>query len=334
MIVALEVQIREPSDILSPNADLLKRVVLAISAFRSDTEVVRLLEQVFAHGISPFAGVLVVDSLTSGAIERAIDTNGWPVTFHNSQVNLGAAGNLRKRMELAARFDADWCYALNGDSEFKLETILALVRCGAGKRRVGAIFPARANSSADQRWSRAGTSFLPFRSPLTNEATPPAEREVAWASSNGALYHLEPARNGLFVWTDLWHAWEDMAYSWLLSVHGWKQIACSEAVFVDGYERRAVRLFGRRFHIHDKPPWLSYYSIRNLAIFVHRTKAGLAGWALVGSRLFQESALTIMYRDNKLARLTYLARGLVDGLRKRTGMTVSPTPTNPKGGAW
>lgn len=307
-----------------PSTASLKRVVLAISAFQSDEEVIPMLRQLFAHGDNPFSAVVVVDSLSSGAVQNAIEANRWPVHFFNAATNLGAAGNLCKRMEMAAQFDADWCYALNGDGELKLETVRALVTCGTGKERIGAVFPLRASSSAAQQWSAAGKSFLPFRSPLRRAQNAPDEQEVAWASSNGALYHLAPARAGVFVWTDFWHAWEDLAYSWLLSSNGWKQIVCNEAIFVDDYERRKVRMFGKNLYIHDKPPWLSYYSIRNLMLFMARTRAGGRGWGVVLWRLLQEACLTIIYRDHKLHRLIFLTRGFIDGLRHRTGITVTP----------
>jgi GT2 family glycosyltransferase len=304
--------------------DPLARVVLAISAFRSDSEVVEHLEALFAAGDSPFAGILVVDSLSSGVIEEAIRKRRWPVRFWNSDVNLGAAGNHAKRMELASGYDADWCFALNADGELNLDTMRMLAACGNGGDRIGAVFPRRLRPKRGNSWEGPRKKFLPLTKVAAPEPTAGGAEEVLWGSSNGALYSLRPPRDGLYIWTDLWMAWEDLAYSWLLWSHGWKQVLCRDAVFVDPYEHRPVSLLGFTFYIHDKPSWISYYSIRNLALIVDRTGMGARGWLVVWWRWFQESLLALLYKRPKRRRLLNLWRGLRDGMRGRVGMVVLP----------
>ena len=306
--------------------DPLKRVVLAISAFRSDSDVLGLLERLFAAGPSPFAAVVVVDSLTSGAIESRIAERGWPVFFWSADLNLGAAGNHAKRMEIASGYDADWCYALNADGELNLDTVRALVACASGWDRVGAAYPRRRRPKRGNSWEGPRRTFLPFSDVVAPAPADEEVEEVLWGSSNGALYSLGAPRGGLYIWTDFWMAWEDLGYSWLLWKQGWKQILCKEAVFVDPYEHRAVQLLGRTFYIHDKPSWISYYSIRNLGLFVSRTGMGGRGWLFVLWRWFQESLLVLIYKPNKWRRLGMLWRGLRDGVRGRVGMVIAPQP--------
>ncbi|WP_129793650.1 glycosyltransferase family 2 protein [Sphingosinicella sp. CPCC 101087] len=304
--------------------DPLRRVVLAISAFRNDAEVIALLEQVFADGESPFAGVIVVDSLTSGAIEAAIQVRGWNVQFWSASVNLGAAGNHAKRMELATHLDGDWCYAVNADGELNLAAIRSLVQWGERNGRIGAVYPRRRRPNRGNSWEAPRKAFLPCSAPPLRSRQPLSSEEVLWSSSNGALYSLDPPRAGLFVWTDLWMGWEDLAYSWLLWKHGWQQLLCPDAVFVDPYEHRQVTFIGRRIYIHDKPPWISYYTVRNLALFVRRSNAGVRGWLVVLWRWFQESVLVLLYKSEKRKRLKLLWRGLCDGVGDRVGMVTSP----------
>lgn len=80
-------------------------VALVIATFRQDEPVLRLLEDAFnADNKHPFAKIAIVDSLGSGAIERAIEERGWErVTYHNADHNLSSAGNLAMRLELAAQ---------------------------------------------------------------------------------------------------------------------------------------------------------------------------------------------------------------------------------------
>jgi GT2 family glycosyltransferase len=315
-----------PPTRLPPAGDPLARVVLAISAFRSDAEVLAHLEGLFAGADSPFAAVVVVDSLSSGAIGAAIRERGWPVRFWNADVNLGAAGNHAKRMEIAAGYEADWCFALNADGELSLDAIRALVACGDRGDRIGAVFPRRLRPKRGNSWEGPRRRFLPLTKASAPEPLAGEAEEVLWGSSNGALYSLQPPREGLYIWTDLWMAWEDLAYSWLLWKHGWKQILCREAVFVDPYEHRPVNLLGWTFYIHDKPSWISYYSIRNLALIVGRTGMGSRGWLVVLWRWFQESLLALLYKRSKRRRLLILWRGLCDGIRGRVGMVISPQP--------
>jgi hypothetical protein len=119
--------------------------------------------------------------------------------------------------------------------------------------------------------------------------------------------------------------WEDLVYGWQLASSGWLQLRCSDAVFVDDYEHRQVRLLGRRIFIHDKPAWISYYTTRNLALFVRRSNAGWRGWTLVFWRWLQESCLILLYKEEKRHRLKLLWRGLRDGFRGLSGMVSSPT---------
>ena len=309
----------------SYGADPLSRVVLAISTFRTDGEVVGLLEKVFQDGGNPFHAVVVVDSLSSGAIEAAIRRNRWPVRFWSADHNLGAAGNHAKRMEIAASYDADWCYAVNADGEVDLEAVRALVRCGSGAERVGAVYPLRKLVTRGGSFEAPHRTFLPMSSARL-DMTPSSSgaEEVAWASSNGALYGLGPPRAGLYVWTDLWLGWEDLSYSWILWRNGWRQLLCPDAFFHDPYEHRRVSFLGRPLYIHDKAPWIAYYTVRNLALFVRRSEAGLKGWLVVLWRWLQESLLVLLFRSRKLLRLRLLVRGLVDGIRGRGGMVTSP----------
>jgi len=305
----------------------LAKVVLAIAAFRSDAAVIALLQQVFAAPDRDFAAVVVVDSLGSGAIARAIADAGWPVRYDDASHNLGSAGNLSRRLEFAAETQAAWCFTLNADGLFDRALIADLVGTGdAGGERVGAVYPQR-------RYTRRGNAVI---APMTSiSATPRFETHAppdapdapdatAWDSSNGALYALAPVRAGLRPPADFWMGWEDLAYGWLLTQHGWTQLRSATATLADDYEYREVALFGRRLFITDKPAWYAYYVIRNLVLFSRRSRMGAAGARMVATRLGREVLLTVLYRTSKWQRLRLLAAGFVAGLRGRTGKARVP----------
>lgn len=278
-----------------------------------------LLTRVFADGVPRFAAVVVVDSLSDGRLAADIARTGWPVQYENAAVNLGAAGNLARRLELAAREDADWCFAVNHDGMVDAKLILRLATAAAALPRVGAVYARRTLIDRDN------SSFAPitsiFGTPTHSAAGEDLAQdvEVAWDSSNGALYGLAPVRAGTRVWTELWHGWEDLAYGWQLHNDGWKQYRVAGADYLDDYEYERVRLFGCSFHIARKPLWYAYYLVRNLVLIVRATKAGARGWLFIANRLAREIAFTLLFRREKVRRLSTLARGLMDGLAGRTG---------------
>jgi len=296
----------------------LARVVVAISAYRSDAQILASLTRIFAEGGRSFAAVVVVDSLSDGALARQIAQMGWPVFYENSNINLGSAGNLARRLELAASFDADWCFCINHDGMFDRALIAALAAKAVSESRVGAVYPRRA------LLDRANSSFKPITSFFATvshaaEGEDSEDVEVAWDSSNGALYGLAPVRSGVTIFKDLWQGWEDLAYGYQLREGGWNSYRLASVAFIDDYEYQPVRLLNRSFFITRKPPWLAYYLIRNIVLVVRRTGVGFVGWRFIAHRLSREVAFTLLFRTQKLLRLANLFRGLLDGLAGVTG---------------
>ena len=297
----------------------LGRVVLAISAYRSDEAVIALLRGVFDSGAAPFGAVIVVDSLSTGRIAGEIGRQGWPVQFENAETNLGSAGNLARRLALAAACDTDWCYTVNHDGEVDPAAVGRLLETARGQDRVGAVYPSRCYPNRGGTWDAGQRSLAPV--PMRGLREPPDRdgEELTWSSSNGALYSLAPVRTGLTVWADLWHGWEDMGYGWLLHRHGWRQLQSRDAIFNDTMEYRAIRLPGRVIHITDKPAWYSYYHLRNLILVTRRNRRGALGYLYILMRAAQEVLITVLWRGERRTRLRLLWAGARDGFAGRAG---------------
>lgn len=301
--------------------DSLACVALAISGYRSDDSVLALLRSVFAAGDSPFGTVIVVDSLGGGAISEAIAANGWPVTYINADRNLGSAGNLALRLETAAATGARWCYAVNHDGLVEPDQVRKLVAYGQSRPRVGAVYPTLVFSSGGNRVEkprRSLTTVASFKSePPRQEA---ACVEVAWSSSNCALYSLDAIREGLSVWADLWMGWEDLAYGWLLGKKGWLQLQCLDVLVVDSYEFHPVRLFGRTRYVASKPNWYAYYQMRNLILIARRS----GGEACTRSELLRRvvagvGGRLLLPRPGRLAWFGNFLKGIAAGMKGVTG---------------
>ena len=297
----------------------LAGVALAISAFRSDGPVLRLLRAAFAPDQPRFGAVIVVDSLGSGAIEETAGREGWPIRYVNSESNLGSAGNLDLRLRTAAGLGLEWCLALNHDGELDPGKVLRLVAHGRSRPKVGAVYPQMLFSRAGGRPDSPRRSFAPYT--LIAQRPEPSGGcvEVVWSSSNGALYNLDPIREGVGAWPELWMGYEDLAIGWELQRRGWSQLLCTDVTVSDDYEFRPVRVFGRTLHLAEKPSWYSYYQSRNLLLIGRRTKRSAIGAFSIVVRTLVDFGTILLFRDAKRERLRLMTRGLKDGMRNLTG---------------
>lgn len=306
----------------------LSDVCLAIATFRHDDEVIAMIDSVTKdRGRSPFAKIIVVDSTGTGRIPKWLaEQSRNDVRYHSFDRNLGSAGNLHQRLRLAAQTEATYCYGINHDGEADLQAIETLRRHADAQPFVGVVYPLRFRPNRGGVWDRSGKHgfALPFVG--SRERPDPSNplEEVTWASSNGALYALEPIRAGIHVWEDLWMGWEDLEYGMRLKQNGYKQFRCMDAVFVDNYEYRELEFFGRSFFITDKPAWYAYYSARNLIAATKRNNRGLLSLSILTLRLAQEAAVTVTLRNDKQQRTELLLRGIVDGVRGRLGKRAFP----------
>ena len=299
----------------------LAKVALAISAFRSDQAVSQMLETAFAQGPPGFGAVIVVDSLGSGAIARLVERNGWPVHYINSDGNLGSAGNLDLRLRTAADLGLEWCLALNHDGELDLGKVRRLVEHGRANRRAGVIYPQLVFSSAGGRRDSPRRTFSTYGMLDRGDDEREADScvEVAWGSSNGALYRLDAIRSGVSAWPELWMGYEDLAIGWELKRQGWLQLLCTDVEVTDNYEYAPVRLLGREVYLATKPSWYTYYHVRNQLLIARGTGGTAVGWASIFARAIVDVALILLFRDRKGERLRLLVRGAVDGLKGRSG---------------
>jgi GT2 family glycosyltransferase len=300
-------------------------VCLTISSFRNDASVERLLTAAHEGGDSPFARIIVVDSMGTGRIPELIAERGWSkVLYRSYHRNLGSAGNLSARLRLSAEEGANFCCALNHDGDLKVESVRRLVEFARENKMVGAVYPLRQIPSREGKFDVTGESWLPM--PSRGQRGAPTERakRVFWSSSNGALYNLEPVRKGLLPWGDLWMGWEDLGYGWLLERSGYTQYILTSAVVDDNYEYEPHDIGPWRVRITDKPAWYAYYQIRNLILVTRRNDRSFGTQAVVAGRVLLEYAVTTALRKSKLKRYRLLTRGLIDGLLDRSGKWLLP----------
>lgn len=295
-------------------------VAIAISAFRSDAAVISLLEVIFADLHPEVGAVIVVDSQGSGIIAETATARQWPLRYENANTNLGSAGNLARRMELAAETGAAWCLCLNHDANWEVDRLSALLSAAHSRPRVGAVYPILDHSPREPRWEDGRRHFRPSAGTRLSEIpTDEPAAEVLWSSSNSALYSLTPLAEDIAVMSDLWMGYEDLAYGVALFQGGWIQLSCRSAQLSQVFDYVPRRFLGRTLHIPDKPIWYSYYNIRNLILIWRRYGSEGVARRTVTWKLIQSCLRTLLFEDKKFARLRLLYLGFIAGISSESG---------------
>ncbi len=296
----------------------MTRVCMVISSFRNDAEVLALVAQ--ARELTDlFERVIVVDSLGhDGMAERVRAAAGeLPAEYVSAHRNLGAAGNLKERLQRAANTGATYAYALNHDAKLDASVARKLVEVANARPNAAATYPLRRLIARGNRYDVSGLSPWPWLSRSQRKLPTQRLLPAHWSSSNGALYRLDVVRAGHVPWEDLFHGFEDIEYGWRLEAAGYEQLMVSDAIVDDNYEFASHGPLRLPIYLVAKPPWLSYYFSRNLLMASRRSST--ARTAVATARIAFEMCVTVAARKNKLERLTNLATGVVDAVRGRGG---------------
>ena len=296
------------------------RVGIAISSFRSDDDVIGLLEKIISE-FWPFEGIIIVDSLGEGKIQNYIIRQKLKnIEYYNFNINLGSAGNLKERLSICAEKDWDFVLALNHDALVSKFTYLELLRY-THMEKLGAIYPLRYYKNKNF-YDYSGTSEVgPWRSfgkktPTKNHLIP-----CQWSSSNGALYSLTPVRKGLVPNKDLWMGWEDYLYGLDLKKSGYEQYIASNAICDDNYEFKEKRIGFSKIIMAFKPDWYDYYNTRNLWLICLFYHPSLMRIIRVLLRTILQFFVIIFLRSSESKKyiLILTCKGILDSLRKITG---------------
>ena len=296
------------------------KVGVAISCFKNDDAVIELVRKIISESW-PVEAIIIVDSLGGGKIQEHLDINKIKnAEYYNYDVNLGSAGNLKKRLLLSAKKDWDFVLALNHDALVTKLTLLELLKY-KDIPNLGAIYPLKYFPSK-KFYDYSGTREVgPWRS--FGEKSPSKDQLIPciWSSSNGALYNLKPVREGIIPDENLWMGWEDYLYGLDLKSSGYQQFLVSNALCEDSYEFRVKRLGFTRVVLASKPSWYTYYNTRNLFLICLFLHPGF----LRAFRIFLRSIMEFIYiclgwsRSTIKESLYLQLKGARDGFNKTVG---------------
>ena len=303
------------------------KVAIAISSFKSNPSAMGLVRRITNENWQ-CVYVLVVDSLGGSEFEEFISSNDLTgrVLYFNSDNNLGSAGNLNRRLEWANELGMDYVLALNHDAEITLAVYQALLDRADKQQKIGALYPLR-YLQGKRIYDLSGQKV--FSMTASGVSVKPVEDliEVAWSSSNGALYSMEPLRgpNKISPDASLWMGWEDYLYGIQLKNAGYSQWIVSSAETIDSYEYKAVKFSPAGKTIADKPMWYGYYDARNLILIaLHRLNAPALSAFIIFRVLLGLLLVSFKFKDNKKKAVSFCLAGIKDGLKNNSGKWLLP----------
>ncbi|MDD2719905.1 MAG: hypothetical protein PHH47_01180 [Gallionella sp.] len=298
------------------------KVAIAISSFRTNSSAMALVRKITAEKW-PCEYILVVDSLGTGEFEAFIASNGLTgrVLYFNSSVNLGSAGNLSKRLLWGCELGMDHVLALNHDAEITLQIYKTMLDRVDAHPRTGALYPLR-HLAGKGVYDFTGQKVFTLTAAGTVEKPSDEFVEMAWSSSNGALYAMEPLRGEQAICPDasLWMGWEDYLYGLQLKDRGYSQWVVTDAETVDSYEYKAVGFSPAGKTIADKPMWYGYYDARNMILIaMHRLKSPVLTVFVLFRVLLAMTLVPFKFKNDKWRATSYCLAGIWDGLRNVSG---------------
>ena len=296
------------------------KVGIAISCYKNDNDVIGLIDKIISESW-PIDAIVIVDSLGGDKIQDYIARNKMKnIEYYNFDVNLGSAGNLKKRLILSAEKDWDFVLALNHDALVTKVTFLELLKY-KDIPNLGAVYPLKYFPSK-KFYDYSGTKEVgPWRSFGEKSPTPDQIIPCIWSSSNGALYNLTPVREGIIPNEDLWMGWEDYLYGLDLKSSGYQQFLISNALCEDSYEFTEKRLGFAKVVLASKPSWYTYYNSRNLfLICLHLHPSFLRTFRICIRSLMEFTFICLGWGMTTIKEsLTLQLRGARDGINKIHG---------------
>ena len=293
---------------------------VAISSFKSDKDVINLVSKILSEDW-PIQGIIVVDSVGDSSISDFISEKGYKnVDYHNFNFNLGSAGNLNRRLLLSSKKNWDFVLALNHDALLTKSTLIAQLK-HIDNENLGAIYPLKFFPKKNF-YDFSGTKEVgPWRAFGPKEKPNDQVVEHIWSSSNGALYNLKPARDGILPNKDLWFGWDDYLYGLDLKKAGYIQYVATNAVCEDNYEFEDRKLGPLRLKLSIKPAWYHYYRTRNLWWIACYKHPSLFRISRVIIRTLAETLSIFLgwEQENKLLAIKYQFFGFVHGIFNKMG---------------
>lgn len=255
----------------------------------------------------PPATIIVVDNGGDVTADDLVDPSG--VVLLSPGSNTGAAGGFALGAQAAADRGAEWAYLINDDDRPRPDAIERLLSLAAvaGERTMvmgwvslsGTVVATGARLDGGLRYPN-----------VANAADGPYEVDVA--TFGGLLVPTEAVRQVGPPRADFFMMWEEYEFCLRARAAGWRITVLPEPlVDIDGLPP------GSRSR-----PWRAYYEARNSLITLREHGRRRDRWWWLKRQVKYLAAA--LPASDRMARVKMRSRGMIDGMRGRTGRTVEP----------
>jgi rhamnosyltransferase len=256
--------------------------------------------------------VIVVDNASTDGTNEFLSEHYPTVKLIRLSSNEGVAGGYSVGVEYALSRNYDWVWMLDQDSRplpSTVENLLAAYKSFTAREKLGLIAPLPINAAT-------GAPYPVF---LWKGG------QVDMVISSGSLIRSEavvkaglPRRDFFIDFVDYEHCLRLRRSGFLIGVVN----QCTMPHTIG--QPRTVNFLGKPMNWITHTPWRDYYKVRNRAFVVWHQLPDLRAKAFVIRKLLIQLIGTLFFDSEKATRITFMLRGLWDGIRGRLGSPVRP----------
>ncbi len=256
----------------------------------------------------PPCSIVIVDNGGDVVLTDFEDQSG--IVLVSPGDNTGAAGGFALGMQAATDADHHWVYLINDDDRPRaraIELLLALATSGASPTMAMGWVNLSGRVIASGALLRHGLEYPD----IADVGDQPYAADVS--TFGGLLVPTAVIRNVGVPRADFFMMWEEYEFCLRAARAGWGIMVLPEPlVDIDGMPP------GARYR-----PWRTYYEARNSLITLR--EYGSIGSLLWWSKRQLKYMLASLRAPDRWQRVAMRSRGIIDGMRGRTGRTVEPS---------
>ena len=271
------------------------------------------------------AEVLIVDNSESeaGVTSAAAVGRAYGCAVLRNPRNMGVAVAQNLGLRAARLRGFRYALLLDQDSYPEAGTIDVLVRSLESLRASGERVAAVGASHVDPR-NGSRYPFVRLRRVRMRKVWPEAGTSIAcdMLISSGCLIALDTLDDIGEMDADLFIDYVDFEWCRRAASKGYRVFAVADARMHHTIGDQSFCALGRSFNLHG--PLRQYYFIRNALLFMRKPYLSLRWRAHLAYRVGGQLVLFSVFAPERVRRLGWMLRGLVDGLRGRAGRLGGP----------
>jgi rhamnosyltransferase len=290
---------------------IAKKICVVIVTYFPDSELFKRIERVVAQ----VPEAVIVDNGSSASCIEELNRIADAFSIHLilNPCNLGLASALNTGVRWAASRGFQWVLTLDQDTTVApemIETLTALVDCYSAPERlavVGSNYRDKVNGAL-------------FREPIGTTNGFPG-REMPSVLTSGSLVSIDVFKVIGGFREDFFIDCVDHEYCLHARALGFHVVLTSKPVMEHGIGHlTGHRLLWRRVNTSNHSPERRYFTIRNMLILTREYIRKEPRWIIFSLWGLTKSVILIwLFEKDRIPKLKYILRGLVDGALGRTG---------------